>query len=108
MASLPLSNDLETSRKKQSFLDQWSDAMKSRNIHRMAMVLRYAARFAYSLGNRDFAIVLIDQALQILPMNSPVRTITFQEFRSYTEIPHLIAIDFPVTLKNVNKVISLI
>lgn len=108
MGSFPLSNDLETSRKKQSFIDQWSEAMKSRNISRMAMVLRYAARFAYSLGNRDFAIVLIDQALQILPINSPVRTIVFQEFRTYTEIPHLIMIDFPVTLTNVNKVLSLI
>lgn len=108
MTSFSLSNELETSRKKQSFMDQWSEAMKSRNIRRMAMVLRYAARFAYSLGNRDFAIVLIDQALQILPINSPIRTIVFQEFRTYTEIPHLIAIDFPVSLNNVNKVISLI
>lgn len=108
MAQIPSLYENDTSRKKNSLIQQWSEAIKSRNINRMATVLRYAAKFAYSIGNQNYAIILVDQALQILPLTSPLRVLTFQDFRVYTSTSGLLSFDFPVSLNTVNQVIALI
>jgi len=73
----------ERSRMVKSLIHQWTDAYNSRNIVRMATVLRYAAKMSYSQGNKENAKLLICHAMNILPKNSPLYMLTSKDATIY-------------------------